>query len=147
MANSILLRQVDAAVRSAHLPVRELVAEDGVGPNVVDDRGPPAAVVRQVLVLQPPLLQQPLPGRYGRRGECGGRPTPFSYGVLRLTFPDSSTPWDQILLLGKNLVFELVCFDQNSNRLFSPPSLRFYVVAFVLFAKNRLSKNGKLANL
>ena len=65
-ANSILLPQVDAAVRASHLPVRELVAEDGVGPDVVDDRGPPAAVVRQVLVLQPPLLQQPLPGRYGR---------------------------------------------------------------------------------
>ena len=32
VANSILLRQVDAAVRAAHLPVCELVAEDGVGP-------------------------------------------------------------------------------------------------------------------
>ena len=99
MANSILLPQVDAAVRAAHLPVRELVAEDGVVPDVVDDRRTPAAVVRQVLVLQPPLLQQPLHGRYGRRGECGGRPTPFSSGGLRLTFTDSSTPWDQILLL------------------------------------------------
>ena len=130
MANSILLLQVDATVRAAHLPVRELVAEDGVGPNVVDDRGPPAAVVRHVLVLQPPLLQQPLPGRYGRRGECGGRPTPFSSGVLRRTFPESSTPWDRILLLCKNLVLSWCASIKISNRLFSPPSLRFLLLFY-----------------